>query len=132
LRAYQEVLPAIRDAGATLVAISPELPDASLSTAEKNELAFRVLSDVGNSVARRYGLVFRVTDALRAPMEKLGLDLAKSNGDDSWELPIPATYVIAPDSTVELAFVEADYRKRLEPKEILGTLRISGKRGQAS
>jgi len=116
-------LPAIREAGATLVAISPELPDSSLSTAQKNQLAYPVLSDVGNVVARSYGLIFRVTDALRAPMEKLGLDLAKTNGDPSWELPIPATYVIAPDTTVKLAFVEADYRKRLEPRDVLAALR---------
>jgi peroxiredoxin len=105
-----------------LVAISPQAPDASLSTTQKNELRFPVLSDVGNRVARRYGLVFRVTDALRRPMETLGIDLAKYNVDDSWELPIPATYVIARDGTVRLAFVDADYRKRLEPREILDAL----------
>jgi peroxiredoxin len=123
LQAYQQILPQISELGATLVAISPQAPDSSLSTAQKNELRFPVLSDVGSHVARRYGLVFRVTDALRGPMQTLGIDLAKFNADDAWELPIPATYVIARDSRVRLAFVDADYRKRLEPREILEALR---------
>jgi peroxiredoxin len=122
LQAYQQVLPQIRERDAELVAISPELPSSTLSMAEKNKLSFPVLSDVGNQVARRYGLVFRVTDALRGPMQQLGLDLAKYNGDDSWELPIPATYVVAKDGTIRLACVDADYRKRLEPREILAAL----------
>jgi peroxiredoxin len=122
LQAYQEILPELERLGASLVAITPELPNSSLSTAEKNKLAFSVLSDVGNHVARRYGLVFKLADALRGPMEKLGIDLAKVNGDPSWELPIPATYVIAPDGIVRLAFVDADYRRRLEPADILAAL----------
>ena len=122
MQAYQQILPALREKGAALVAISPELPDSSLSMVEKNKLEFPVLSDVGNQVARRYGIVFRVIDALQKPMRQLGLDLAKYNGDDSWELPIPATYVIAPDGTIKLAYVDADYRKRLEPRAILDAL----------
>ena len=123
MQAYQQILPQIHECGATLIAISPEKPDRSLSTAEKNQLAFAVLSDVGNEVARRYGLAFRIGDALRTTMKGLGIDLAQANGDDSWELPIPATYVVAPDSTIRLAFVDADYRRRLEPSEILAALR---------
>ena len=105
-----------------LVAISPELPDSTRAMVDKNALAFPVLSDVGNRVARRYGIVFRVTSALEAPMRRFGIDLAKQNGDDTWELPIPATYVIAPDATIRLAYVDADYRKRLEPRAILDAL----------
>ena len=122
MQAYQQILPALREKSATLVAISPELPDSTRSMVEKNGLAFPVLSDVGNRVARLYGIVFRVTDALRTPMQQFGIDLAKSNGDDSWELPIPATYVIARDGTIRLAYVDADYRKRLEPQAILDAL----------
>jgi peroxiredoxin len=122
LQAYQQILPALRKKNATLVAISPELPDSTRTMTEKNRLAFPVLSDVGNHVARCYGIVFRVTDALQAPMKQLGIELAKYNGDDSWELPIPATYVIAPDGTIKLAYVDADYRRRLEPQAILDAL----------
>ena len=123
MQAYQQILPALREKNATLVAVSPELPDSTRAMTEKNQLAFPVLSDVGNHVARRYGIAFRVTDALQAPMKQLGIDLAKYNGDDSWELPIPATYVIASDGTIKLAYVDADYRRRLEPRAILDALR---------
>ena len=124
MRAYQQVLDEIRAAGAELVAVSPELPDNSLSTAEKNELGFEVLSDLGNRVARAYGLVFRLSDeVIRVFREQLGNDLARHNGDDSWQLPVPATFVIGQDGIVQLAFVDPDYKRRLEPAEILAALR---------
>jgi len=124
LRAYQQVLGEIRAAGAELVAVSPELPDNSLSTAEKNQLGFEVLSDLGNRVARAYGLVFRLSDeVIRVYREQLGNDLARHNGDDSWQLPVPATFVIGSDGIVQLAFVDPDYKRRLEPAEILTALR---------
>jgi peroxiredoxin len=123
LQAYQESLPEIQALGASLVAVSPQTPDSSLSTAEKDELKFEVLSDVGNQVARRYGLVFRVADAVQAAMKGLGIDLAQHNGDESWELPVPGTFVIAKDGSIRLAYVDADYTRRLEPSEILAALR---------
>jgi peroxiredoxin len=122
LQAYQQILPALGDKNATLVAISPELPDSSRAMVDNNRLTFPVLSDVGNRVARLYGIVFRVTDALRVPMQQLGIELSKFNGDDSWELPIPATYVVGGDGSIRLAYVDADYRKRLEPHAILDAL----------
>jgi peroxiredoxin len=123
LQAYQESLPEIQALGASLVAVSPQTPDSSLSTAEKDELKFEVLSDVGNQVARSYGLVFRVGDVVQAAMKGLGIDLARYNGDESWELPVPGTFVIAKDGSIRLAYVDADYTRRLEPSEILAALR---------
>ncbi len=123
LRAYQAALPDIVAFGARLVAISPQLPDASLSTAEKNGLSFDVLSDVGNRVARSFGLVFALPEELRAALRSADKALPPINGDESWELPVPATYVIAPDGRVALAFVDVDYRRRLSPEDILKTLR---------
>jgi len=120
LRAYQAILPEIRALGATLVAVSPQTPDNSLSTAEKNGLTFPVLTDAGNQVARRYGLVYAVSARLRAA----SAHLPTYNGDESWELPMPGTFVIAPDGMVRLAFVDADRIKRLEPAAILDTLRL--------
>ena len=120
MRAYQAVLPYLKQGGASLVAISPEKTDNSLTFKEKNELEYEVLTDPGNVVARSFGLSFRVDDAAKAVfLETFSLDLAERNGDDSWELPIPATYVIAPDGRIEFAFVEADYTKRAEPETIL-------------
>jgi peroxiredoxin len=126
LAAFQSALADIRAAGAALVAISPQTPDSSLSSAQKNALEFEVLSDVGNRVARDYGLVFRVGDAVRAAMTNFGIDLAKYNADDSWELPVPGTFVVAPDGVIRLAHVDADYTKRLEPAEIVAALRSLG------
>jgi peroxiredoxin len=109
--------------GASLVAISPEVPDKSLSTTEKNALQFEVLSDVGNKVARQFGLVFALVDVLRPIYKHIGADLPVYNGDESWELPMPGTFVVAPDGIIRLAFVDADYTHRLEPQAILESLR---------
>jgi peroxiredoxin len=123
LRAYQAMLPELASLGASLVAISPQLPDGSLSTSETNALTFDVLSDVGNTVARSFGLVYALSQELRDTLHALGKALPGINGDDSWQLPVPATYVIAPDRRVSLAFIDVDYRRRLGPQEILASLR---------
>jgi peroxiredoxin len=122
LRAYQAVLRDITALGARLVAISPQLPDGSLSTAEANELTFSVLSDIGNTVARSYGLVWSLPEELRAALRSNNKALPRINGDDSWELPVPATYVVARDGRVVLAAIDVDYRNRLEPEAILTAL----------
>ena len=119
LRAYQAILPQIEELGVSLVAVSPQTPDNSLTSAEQKGLTFPVLSDAGNEVARRYGLVYSLSQALRA----VSADLPVYNGDDSWELPMPGTFVIAPDGTVRLAFVDADWTRRLEPAALLDALR---------
>jgi peroxiredoxin len=124
LRAYQARLEEIVDLGGTLVAISPELPDGTLSTTEKNGLTFDVLSDTGNRVARAYGLTFRVPDDVVAVYrDDKHFDLADLNGDDSYELPIPATFVVARNGVVELADVDPDYTRRLEPDAVIAALR---------
>jgi peroxiredoxin len=123
LRAYQAILPQILALGAQLIAISPQNPDESLSTAEKNALSFSVLSDLGNGVAKRFGLVFSLPEELRAIMAANGKSLPTINGDESWELPVPATFVIDTDGTVVLAHIDVDYRRRIEPDAILDVLR---------
>lgn len=123
LRAYEAILPQVIALGARLLAISPQLPDGSLSTAETNALTFDVLSDVGNIVAHRFGLVYTLQDEVRAALRSNNKALPAINGDESWALPVPATYVIAPDGRVSLAHVEVDYRKRLEPDAIVASLK---------
>ena len=123
LRAYQAALPEMTALGAKLVAISPQLPDGSQSTAEANALTFDVLSDVGNSVARRFGLVYGLPEELRAALRSNNRALPGVNGDESWELPVPATYVIGRDRRVALAAIDVDYRNRLEPGAILAALK---------
>jgi peroxiredoxin len=123
LRAYQQILPQIQALGATLVAISPQTPDRSLSTVEKKELTYIVLSDVGNTVARAYRLVFTLEERIRPHFTTIGSDLPAFNGDASWELPMPATFLVAQDGTVRLAFVAEDFTRRLEPADLLDGLR---------
>ncbi len=123
LRAYQTMLPELRSLEATLIAISPEPPDASLSTTEKNELEFEVLSDINSDAGRAYRLMFELSDELQAIYTGMGNDLAKRNADGEWHLPIPATYVIDTNKRVSLAFLDADYRNRLEPADIITALR---------
>jgi peroxiredoxin len=124
LQAYQSILPDIQALGATLVAVSPQLPDNSLSAAEKNGLQFEVLSDERNAVARQYGIVWRFPEELRTMyLSVFGIVLPEYNGDDSWELPIPATFVIGQDSFILHAFVDPDYTRRAEPADILDALR---------
>jgi len=129
LRALQKILPRIRALGATLVAISPQKPDASLSTAESNALEFPVLSDPGCAVARQFGVAFELPSVLRPIYERSGHGLPSVNGGGDWLLPIPATYVIASDGVIALAFVDADYRSRLEPAEVVAALECLATRG---
>jgi len=122
LRAYQGILPDIVALGATLIAISPQTPDFTLSTTREKGLDFPVLSDIGNRVARHYGLVFVLPEALQELQRKFGNEVPRFNGDDSWELPMPGTFVLSQDGTVRLASVDSDYRRRLEPQAILACL----------
>lgn len=123
LRAYQELLTAIHAQGAELVAVSPELPDHSLSTAEKNDLSFTVLSDVGGALASALGIRFTLSDAVKPFYEKAGHALPARNGDGGWSLPMPATFVIERGGRIAEAFIEPDYRRRLDPHLALGVLR---------
>ena len=122
LRALQQRLTQINQLGASLVAISPQVPDESLGTAQKNELAFPVLSDAGNVVAKRFGLVFVLSEHLRPVYSKFGIDLPKYNGNQSFELPVPATYVLDRNGLVLKQHVSADYKQRMEPEQILEVL----------
>lgn len=118
LQHMQEALPRLKEAGAQLVAISPEAPDKSLSTAEKNELDFLVVSDLGNQVAADYGIVYTLDDATHSIYEKR-LKLFEYNKDQSGQLPLAVTYVVGQDGVIAWDFVEADYKKRAEPAEVL-------------
>jgi len=125
LAAYERALPEIADAGGCLIAISPQKADGALSMTEKNSLTFDVLSDAGNKVARKFGLVYQLPDSLKSAYTSFGVDLAALNGDSSWELPIPATFVIGRNGRVQLSHAETDYRKRLSPEAIVDALRAT-------
>jgi peroxiredoxin len=122
LRALEQALPEIEARGATLIAISPETPDSSLGTQEKNELSFEVLSDRGNLIAKQFGLVFTLPEALRPIYSNFGIDIPAHNGDGTFELPLPATYIVGADGTVVYRFAHGDYTQRLNPAEIIEKL----------
>jgi peroxiredoxin len=123
LRALQSMLPDFAKLGASLVAISPELPDRSLSLAEKNDLAFPVLSDAGNGVARQFRLTHRIAAEVVEYQRGNGNDVAAFNGSDVAEVPLPATYVIDGEGVVRFAFVSADYTQRADPDVVLAAVR---------
>ncbi len=120
LRSFQKELDTLKAAGAQLIAISPELPDNSMTTAQKNALTFHVLSDTNNAVAQEYGLVYTAPDDLK---EKLpGLDLRQHNGTKGRELPLTATYVVDRDATIQYAMITPDYKERAEPADVISVL----------
>ena len=123
LKAYQEILPEIVAAGASLVAISPEKPDDTVSTAEKNALTFEVLSDVGQKVGRAFGLVYEFTEELKHAYHGFNLDIpARNDTPNEWALPVSATYVIDSDGSIVYAYMDVDYRDRADPRDVLAVL----------
>jgi len=123
LKALQERLTDIESLGASLIAISPQAPGNSISTAEKNGLSFDVLSDQNNKVAKQFGLVFTLADSLKPIYENFGIDIAESNQEDSFELPFAATFVIDQKGVIQYAFVDVDYTNRAEPETIIEVLK---------
>jgi peroxiredoxin len=123
LRAYQtELLPQLDRYGARLVAISPQSPDQSLTTAEKAELSFTVLSDPGAALARTLGIAFQPAEEVLAAQRELGLDLKRVNDSNAPELPMPTVLIVDTDRTVRFADTHADYTARTEVAEIVDAL----------
>jgi peroxiredoxin len=123
LHALQQALPDIRASGADLVAISPELPDKAMDTQARHALEFEVLSDVGNRVSEAFGLTFELPEQLRPIYTSIGIDIPAFNGDDSFVLPVPASYIVDSDGIIRHHFVNVDYTRRLEPDDLLQVLR---------
>ncbi|NET48873.1 MAG: AhpC/TSA family protein [Merismopedia sp. SIO2A8] len=122
LRAYQQILPQIKAAGAQLVAVTPELPDSSLSTIEKNELEFEAISDFGADYAKAIELAFTLPEELREVYANLGGDLEKFNGAGNFNLPIPATLVVDTDGKIAFAHVDVNYTTRANPEDVLSVV----------
>ena len=123
LQALQEKLPEFKALGASLITITPETADNSLNTSQKNSLEFEVLSDIGNIVARKFGLVFQMPEDLRELYHSFDLHVDQHNGDKDYELPMPATYVIGSDKKIIYAFVPEDYTQRTEPQVLVEFLK---------
>ncbi|QDT03669.1 Putative peroxiredoxin bcp [Rubripirellula lacrimiformis] len=124
LRAMQTRLSEIHALGAELVAISPQVPEQSLSMIEKAELEFPVLSDQDARVAAQFGVAWQVPELILDHMRKdRGLDLAQINNGNAAVLPIPATFVLSADGVVIWRYVNVDYRSRAEPDDVIMALK---------
>jgi peroxiredoxin len=125
MEAMNLIIPEIEQAGATLVAISPQTVKQSFFMHDQHKLRFPLLSDAGNRVARQFGLTYRVPAAQEAIYRRAFVNLPFTNGDDSWDLPIPATYIIDRAGTILYASANEDYTERPEPSDIIRVLRES-------
>ena len=119
MEAMNLIFPQIEQTGATLMAISPQTVKHSYFMHDQHKLRFPLLSDAGNRVARKFGLTYRVPQLQEAVYRRAFVNLPLANGDESWELPIPATYIINGDGTILYASANEDYTERSEPIEIL-------------
>jgi peroxiredoxin len=123
LSAYQEqLLPQLTERGIRLVAVSPQKPDGSLTMEQKNGLAFTVVSDPGNVIAGRLGILTRPSQEARAAQLQLGLDLAEANADGTDTLPMPATVLLDASHAVRWFDVHPDYSTRTEPRQVIDAL----------
>jgi peroxiredoxin len=122
LEAMNLIVPEIQKTGAALVAISPQTVKQSFFMADQHKLRFPLLSDAGNQVARQFGLLYSVPDEQRQVYRSAFVNLPFASGDESWELPIPAAYILDQDGTVIYASANPDYMERAEPADILVNL----------
>lgn len=122
MKALSEALPAIRSKGATLIGMSPELPYKAEMTANNNGIDIDILYDAGNLVSEKLGLVFELPEVLRPIYKQFGIDIPAHNGDGSFKLPVPATFIVEQNGRIKYAFINADYTERMEPSEIIARL----------
>lgn len=122
LNALADVAPDIRAAGARLVAITPEAGGTALRTKVDRNLDFEILIDLDNVLALECGLMFPVPDDIRQGYMARGIDFVRIYGNDAWMLPTPATYIVRGDAVIARAYVNPDFRRRLEPADILKSL----------
>ena len=123
LRTYQaELVPALAARGFDLIAVSPQKPDGSLSSAESNELTYAVASDPGNQIAGALGILSEPSADSLAAQSKLGLDLTEVNADGGTTLPMPTVVVVDSDGVIRWIDVHPNYTSRTEVPEILAAV----------
>ena len=123
LNALQLALPEIEELGGALVAVSPETLEHTANALTRFSLSFYLLSDRGNALARKVGLVYRLPPEMQSEFRKANIYLPAINGDDSWELPVPATYLVGQEGVIRDAFVDVDYYHRKDPRELITELK---------
>ncbi len=111
------------DLGASLIMVSPQSAEASRQFVESRGLTLDLLIDSANQAAKTYGLVYTVPDDLKKVYKQLGIDLSQQNADGSWELPMPARYIIDTHQTIRYAEVSPDYMVRPDPSHTIEALK---------
>lgn len=129
MKALGDITDELNKLNAKIIAISPETPDQSLSMQDKHDLKFEVLSDLNNVIAKEYGLVFSLDERLRPIYKQFGIDIPASNGNDSYEIPMPATYVVNKNKEIIFSFIDENYKKRCEPQDILEAIKKFSNKG---
>ena len=122
LTALQNINDKIEEKGARLISASPELYKFVEKTIEKNNITTPVFTDLGNAAANEFGLVFKLPQKYREIYSILNIYLNELNGDNSWTLPMPATFIISKDNIITASYINADYTQRMEPDDILAQL----------
>lgn len=122
MEAMNLIGPFIEQAGASLVAISPQTVRQSYFMHDQHKLRFPLLSDAANNAARAFGLTYRVPPSQEAVYRRAFVNLPFTNGDESWELPIPATFIIDRDGTIIYASANENYTERPEPEDVVRML----------
>jgi peroxiredoxin len=125
MEAMNLIVSQIEQAGAILAAISPQTVKQSFFMHDQHKLRFPLLSDTGNKVARQFGLTYRIKAPQEAIYRRAFVNLPFTNGDDSWELPIPATFIVDCDGTILYASANEDYTERPEPSDIIRVMQES-------
>lgn len=105
------------------IAISPQKPDISAQLIQEHNINLTILSDTGNQIAKQYGLVFTLPENVRNLYKNLGANLPDFNGDDSYQLPIPATYIIDQDKKVIFSYINVNYMERADTSELIKVLK---------
>ncbi len=124
LQALQETLPELQALSAGVVAISPEKPEHTVALVEREQFGFPVLLDTHQEAGRAFEVVFTAPASVKdLYTETFGFDLSRQTADGSWDLPIPATFVLDAGLVVRAAWVDAQYPRRAEPDDILAALR---------
>lgn len=120
---YQKMYSSFQNAGADIIAISPDTPMESLKTKKKRNLSYSVLSDPNNRAAKQMGIAFKVDAETLKIYKGFGINLQASQGNDGDELPMPGTYVVDKKGVIRYSFVDPDYTKRAEPSEVLAVIK---------
>lgn len=122
LEAWRDLYSVVREWGGLLVGVSPQTQRQSDFTAGHHKLPFALLTDTGCALAEQFGLAYTVPEYQRSYYRRILVNIPFVNGEESWRLPLPATYVVGQDGTVLFAEAHADFRVRPEPEEVLAPM----------